>query len=268
MRGHSVQIFEAAAKPGGQLLLAAQGWRRELISIVDWRLMELQHLGIEVICNSFMDAEDILAHDPDLVILATGGMPQLEFGEGAELAISTWELLGRQVTLKDDVLIWDGTGRHPAQMAALFAHDGGAKVTYATLDKELAQEQVYPEVTRWRKEFAKRGLRPDIDTRLVAARRHNNRIEATLLNELTRESRTLLVDHLVVEMGTVPMDDLFHELRQHSGNRGKTDIHALVAQQAQPRSEAGIELHRIGDAQASRNVHAAIYDAFRLCRLC
>ena len=25
------------------------------------------------------------------------------------------------------------------------------------------------------------------------------------------------------------------------------------------------ELHRIGDAAASRNVHAAIYDALRLC---
>ena len=267
MRGHDVQIFDAAAKPGGQLLLAAQDWRRDLISIVDWRLSELEHLGVEVTCNSYMDTDDILALDPDLVILATGGIPQVEFGDGSELAISTWELLSRQVTLKNDVLIWDGTGRHPAQLAALMAHDDGAEVTYATIDKELAQEQVYPEVTRWRKEFAKRGLRPEIDTRLVAARRHNNRVEATLMNELTRESRTLVVDHLVVEMGTVPMDDLFHDLRQHSVNQGKTDIHALVRQQAQPGSKDGIELHRIGDAQASRNVHAAIYDAFRICRL-
>ncbi|WP_103173977.1 FAD-dependent oxidoreductase [Paracoccus sp. SY] len=267
LRGHDVQVFEAAAKPGGQLLLAAQDWRRDLISIVDWRLMELQHLGVEVTCNSYLDTDDILALDPDLVILATGGMPQTDFGPGSDLAISPWEVLSRQITVKGDVLIWDGTGRHSAQLAALAAHEAGAQVTFATIDKELSQEQVYPETTRWRKEFAKRGIRPEIDTRLISARREGNRIEATVLNELTRDTRALLVDHLLVEMGTLPMNDIYDELRGRSGNNGKTDIHALVAQRPQPRGESGFELHRIGDAQASRNVHAAIYDAFRLCRL-
>ena len=267
LRGHEVQIFDAAARPGGQVLLAAQDWRRDLISIIDWRLMELQHLGIEVVCNSYLDDSDIIALDPDLVILATGGLPQLEFGKGADLAISTWDLLSRQVTLKGDVLIWDGTGRHSAQMAAIMAFDGGANVTFATMDKELSQEQVYPETTRWRKEFAKRGLRPEIDSRLVSAGRSENRIRATLLNELTSERREVVVDHLVVEMGTLPMNDLFDDLRAGSANDGKTNIHALVELRPQPRKTTGIELHRIGDAQASRNIHAAIYDAFRLCRL-
>ena len=267
LRGHEVQIFDAAARPGGQLLMAAQDWRRDLISIVDWRLAELQHLGIEVLCNRLMDEADITALQPDLVILATGGLPQLEFGEGADLAVSTWDLLSRQVTLKGDILVWDGTGRHSAQMAAIMAHDSGANITFATMDKELSQEQVYPETTRWRKEFAKRGLRPEIDSRLVSAIRSDNRIRATLLNELTREEREVIVDHLVVEMGTLPMDDLFEDLRPNSGNNGKTDIHALVDRKPQPKQGAGMELHRIGDAQASRNVHAAIYDAFRLCRL-
>ena len=267
LRGHEVQLFEAAAKPGGQLLLAAQDWRRDLIGIVDWRLMELQHLGVDVTCNSYLDADDILALDPDLVILATGGMPQTDFGPGSDLAISTWDVLSRQVTVKGDVLVWDGTGRHSAQLAAIMAHEAGARVDFATIDKELSQEQVYPETTRWRKEFARRGIRPEIDSRLISARREGNRIEATLLNELTRERRELLVDHLLVEMGTLPMDDVHDALRGRSANNGKTDIHALVAQRPQPNSGTGFELHRIGDAQASRNVHAAIYDAFRLCRL-
>ncbi|HLZ78392.1 MAG TPA: hypothetical protein VKQ09_03555 [Sphingomonas sp.] len=34
----------------------------------------------------------------------------------------------------------------------------------------------------------------------------------------------------------------------------------------QPRLSSGqFELHRIGDAVASRNVHSAIYDSLRLC---
>jgi len=30
---------------------------------------------------------------------------------------------------------------------------------------------------------------------------------------------------------------------------------------------ARFELHRIGDAVASRNIHAAVYDALRLCHV-
>ena len=30
-------------------------------------------------------------------------------------------------------------------------------------------------------------------------------------------------------------------------------------------ADGGYQLFRIGDAVASRNIHAAIYDAFRLC---
>jgi hypothetical protein len=36
-------------------------------------------------------------------------------------------------------------------------------------------------------------------------------------------------------------------------------------QQAKPLPTGQFELHRIGDAVASRNVHSAIYDALRLC---
>jgi hypothetical protein len=76
-------------------------------------------------------------------------------------------------------------------------------------------------------------------------------------------------DQILVEHGTRPADDLYHALKPHSANDGVTDIEALLSLQPQPldlRPEARIELHRIGDAVASRNVHAAVLDAIRLCR--
>jgi hypothetical protein len=45
----------------------------------------------------------------------------------------------------------------------------------------------------------------------------------------------------------------------------------MVAGIAQPQSANGasaFELHRIGDAVASRNVNAAVTDALRLCQNC
>jgi hypothetical protein len=51
-----------------------------------------------------------------------------------------------------------------------------------------------------------------------------------------------------------------------SGNAGVVDYAALVAGLPQPRVDEGYQLFRIGDAVAGRNIHAAIYDALRLCK--
>jgi hypothetical protein len=53
-----------------------------------------------------------------------------------------------------------------------------------------------------------------------------------------------------------------------SANDGVTDLEALLARAPQPRGirpDAGFELHRVGDAVASRNVHSAVLDSLRLC---
>jgi thioredoxin reductase len=267
LRGHDVSVHEAADRPGGQMVLAATGWRRDLSGIIDWRLAELQRAGVPIHYNAFMEAADVAALNPDLVILATGGLPQLEFGTGHDLVTSAWDIISGQTKPGEQVLIWDGTGRHPAPMATKLAVEAGSEALFATIDSGLAQDLVYAETTRWRTEFSRAGLVPMTDLRLVSVARTDNRLTATLLNELTHEHAHLDVDQVVVDMGTLPDDTLFSSLRDAACNDGVTDLTALIANTPQPRSGAGYELHRIGDAQASRNVHAAIYDAFRLCHI-
>lgn len=267
LRGHDVSVHEAAAQPGGQLVLAATGWRRDLSGIIDWRLAELERAGVNVHYNAYMEAADIEALNPDLVILATGGLPQTEFGAGADLVISAWDVIGGQAKAEGRVLVWDGTGRHPAPMAAKLAHDAGAEVAFTTIDAGLAQDLTYAETTRWRTEFSRAGLTAMPDLRLVSVARADNRLTATLLNELTHAEVQMNVDQVIVDMGTVPDTEMFAALRGASGNDGVTDVDALIARRPQPMGRGGYQLHRIGDAQASRNVHAAIYDAFRLCHI-
>jgi hypothetical protein len=75
------------------------------------------------------------------------------------------------------------------------------------------------------------------------------------------------VDQVVVENATLPLADLYFELKPLSGNRGRVDYDALVAGKEQADGSPGsFRLYRIGDAVASRNIHAAIYDALRLCK--
>jgi hypothetical protein len=71
----------------------------------------------------------------------------------------------------------------------------------------------------------------------------------------------------VVEHGTLPLDDLYFALKPLSSNLGAVDYPDLVAgrPQAVKTNEGGaFQLFRIGDAVASRNIHAAIYDGLRL----
>jgi hypothetical protein len=68
----------------------------------------------------------------------------------------------------------------------------------------------------------------------------------------------------------VPADALFHDLSPLSRNEGVTDLGTMVAGNAQPTfaTTKGFELHRIGDAVASRNINAAVTEALRLCQNC
>jgi len=89
---------------------------------------------------------------------------------------------------------------------------------------------------------------------------------ARLRNEYSGAEVERHVDHVVVEHGTLPNDDLYRALVTHSGNGGAVDHEALLAVRPQPPDPAGrFLLYRVGDAVASRNIHAAVYDALRLC---
>ena len=104
-----------------------------------------------------------------------------------------------------------------------------------------------------------------IDHALLHVRPVGNRLVATFKHELTGEMLELSAAQVIVEHGTVPVDEVFAGLRPASSNGGVTDIDRLLAGAPQRElADGGFELHRIGDAVTSRGVHAAIYDAQRL----
>jgi 2,4-dienoyl-CoA reductase-like NADH-dependent reductase (Old Yellow Enzyme family)/thioredoxin reductase len=268
-RGHHVVLFEAGPKLGGQLLLATRAtWRRDLIAIVDWRAAELARLGVDVRLDTWATEAEVRAEQPDAVIVATGGQPDLDWLDGGEYCTTTWEVLENAQATKDDVLVYDGMGRHQAVSCALHLAEQGRTVQFVTLDDMAGAEMEYNSRVVYRKRFAQRGVRTTADHALVRVRRSGNHLVATFKSELTGEILELSAAQVVVEHGTVPVDEVFTGLRTESCNDGVTDIDRLLAGQPQqgalPQNGA-FELHRIGDAVTSRGVHAAIYDAQRLC---
>lgn len=266
-RGHDVSLYEAAPEFGGQILVGATGsWRRDLKGIAEWRVAELRRLGADLHTDAYLEEQEIAALKPDVVIVATGGLPLIDLERGADLCTSTWDVLTGQAALSGDVLVFDGTGRHPGPLAAERAVGTGARVSYVSIDAMLAEELTYAERARWKRLFLTFGIRPVPETRLVGVRRVDNRLEAMLVNDISQEVSRLLVDHVVVEQGTTPTSDIYDHLRGASANDGVTDLAAMVQAAPQPRGQReGFELHRIGDAVSSRNIHSAMLDALRIC---
>jgi len=264
-RGHSVTLLEASNRLGGQVLLASKAiWRKDIISVIQWREAELKHLNVDVRFNCYASVADVLSYQPDVVIVATGGLPSFNSVDGADECTSSWDILSGEVQIANEVLVVDGTGRHEGISCADYVAHKGAQVTFAMLDDRPAAELGYAERPVYRKELYKRGVRVIPDLALLAVKRSGNQLSARFRNELTDEQVELTTDQVVIEYGTLPTDDLYHDLKDNSTNNGITDIDALLTTRPQPFNGSGYQLHRIGDAVSSRSLHAALLDAFRI----
>jgi 2,4-dienoyl-CoA reductase-like NADH-dependent reductase (Old Yellow Enzyme family) len=269
-RGHGVLLLEAANEPGGQIRLAAQVKRRkELIGIVDWRMRQCEKHKVEMRFNTYAEAPDIVDAKPDIVIIATGGLPTDQAIEhGADLAVSSWDILSGGSKPAEEVLLFDDNGAHPGMAAAELIAESGAKLELISPERYFAPEMGGLNVVPYMKIFEAHKVRITTMTRVRALRRQGNKIAATLWSPYAEEDvGERLVDQVVVENATLPLADLYFELKPLSGNRGRVDYDALVAGKEQADGSPGsFRLYRIGDAVASRNIHAAIYDALRLCK--
>jgi len=267
-RGHEVVLFEAAERLGGQVVLGSRAsWRKDLIGIVDWRRDQLERLDVRIVMNTYADRNIILAEYPNVVIIATGGVPNIDWIDGSEHCLSVWDVIGAPIPRGDDLIIYDGTGRHPAPQAAEAARMAGRNVSLFSIDGSLGQELTYAERIIWKKKMYSLGVSMRFDYELVQLQQKGNRTCAVFRNMATQEIVEQEADHIVVEHGTEPHDEIYKELRGESLNDGVTDLHRLIAIEPQswPHATNGFELYRVGDAVASRNVHSAILDSLRLC---
>lgn len=270
-RGHHVTVFEAADKPGGQILLTSlQERRREMISIIEWRMAQCEKRGVVFEFNTFAEVDDVLATTPDEVIIATGGLPHTEvLTEGNDLVVSAWDILAGDVKPGQNVLLYDDAGDHAGLQAADLLSESGATVEVVTPDRSFAPEVMAMNLVPYMRILQARDTTFTVTWRLKSVVRSGNALLATLGSDYGDVIKTREVDQVVVNHGTRPLDELYFALKPQSRNRGEVDYEALVAGEAQTVENNPLgrfRLFRIGDAVASRNTHAAIYDALRLVK--
>ena len=272
-RGHSVTIFEAAAEPGGQVRLTSQSpRRREMIGIIDWRMAQCAARDVTFKFNTWAEAEHVTALNPDVVIVATGGLPNLElFEQDAEQAhvVSSWDIISGEVKPAGKVLIYDESGDHPALQAAEVAANAGASVEIMTPDRTFSPDVMAMNLVPYMRALQDKDVTFTIARRLLGVARSGNKLTATIGTDYSDHTYDVEVDQVVVNYGTLPLDDLYFDLKSLASNGGEVDYDALITgnpQTVMRNASGAFQLFRIGDAVSARNTHAAIYDALRLVK--
>ena len=270
-RGHEVVVYEAAAEPGGQVRLTARSRaRQEMIGIIDWRMSQCTTRGVNFKFESWAEEEDILAEQPDVVIVATGGLPHTEVLKcGNDLTVSSWDILSGSVKPGRNVLLFDDAGDHAALQAAQVIADSGSKLEIMTPDRSFAPEVMAMNLVPYMRALQKLDVTFTVTFRLEEVTREGSSLLAVVGSDYGGVRKERRIDQVVINHGTRPNEDLYFALKPRSSNRGAVDYTRLIAGEAQPRDNGnheGFQLFRIGDAVSARNTHAAIYDALRLVK--
>ena len=224
--------------------------RQQILDLIAWFEAQLAKLQVKVELNTFLEAGEVEAYGPDVVIVATGsqpsaggfqrGLPLLESIPGSNLpnvhpaadVMSRAAKLGKRVIVLDDEGNWKGCGTalHLAvkghEVSIIAANDlVGAEIKRTSADIPL------------RRELKRLGVR--MITESGVSEWHGD--AATVVNFLDGSTQRLFADSLVLATTNVP-------------ERGLHD--ALV--------KFGASVHLIGDAVAAREANVAIFEARRL----
>jgi pyruvate/2-oxoglutarate dehydrogenase complex dihydrolipoamide dehydrogenase (E3) component len=222
--------------------------------------------------NTWAEVEDVTALNPDVVIVATGGLPNLELFETDKEAahvVSAWDIIAGDVKPAQNILIYDESGDHPALQAAEIAAMAGSKVEVMTPDRTFSPAIMAMNLVPYMRSLQDKDVIFTVTQRLLEVARNGNKLTTTIGTDYSDHTDLKDYDQVVVNYGTMPLDTLYFDLKPLSTNGGAVDYGALTSGMTQSvtQNDNGLfQLFRIGDAVSARNTHAAIYDALRLVK--
>ena len=248
-RGHKVEIVEALPVIGGQFRLAGMQPRRaQILDLMEWYERQFDKLGVTLRLNTFLDEDEIAAHPAEVILLATGSLPDdtgfqrwpphLPALPGIELG-GVWspeDAMRREARLGDAVVLYDEGSNWRGGGTAWALAERGHQVTIVTpepfVGKEIARTSADGSA---RRKLAKLGVK--FLTEHCLTRWHGNGV--TVKNFLTGEEETLAASGLVMATTNRSFDPW-------------------------PAEFAGKATHRIGDCAAPRLAAYAFHEGRKL----
>ena len=271
-RGHEVVVFEAASDPGGQIRLCAKSERRkDMLGIIDWRMQQCAKKNVKFNFNVVAENQDVLNEKPHTIIIATGGIPNLELFEtkkDLENVYTSWDIISGDIKLSDNILIYDEAGDHTGMQSAEIAIKEGSTVEFMTPDRLISSEIMGMNLTPYLKNLQNKKITYSIAKRLLDVSIKGNKLNALIGSDYDENFKyNSSYDQVFLNYGIKPLDELYFSLVPLSKNKGEIDYNKFINGEEQDIIKSDnnkFNLFRIGDAVSSRNIHAAIYDALRL----
>jgi mycofactocin system FadH/OYE family oxidoreductase 2 len=250
--GHDVTLFERRPQLGGQLRIAASlDGRSEIHEAVRWVARELDKLQVDVRLGQQATAEDVLALNPDVVIIATGSAPVKEIignksfgiwetpGLDAPHVLNSWDVIEDNAQVGTSVLVVDdGEGGWKSAGLALELAGKGHSVKVSTPHTHIgARLGVFTQ-----QKLTERILGSDIETLPYTTVRSVDGNSVQVVRG-TKDVTLTGIDTVVLAGWHAPMTELYFQLK------GKA-----------------ARVERIGDALASRTMLEAFHEGERKAR--
>jgi thioredoxin reductase len=244
-RGHKVTLYDRNEAPGGQVLTAMKGaGRDEFGVIIRNEKGQVEKTGATVKLGVEVTTEQVLAANPDVVIIATGSVPKEHRRWGRRQQSGMSAVLG-EAKLGEKVCLIDYDGHHRATATAEFMANQGKTVHIITsslfIGAELGPTQ---DLYLSRQRLLQKGatFTPGIAVMEVAGEAGAKTVKGfNVYSNVWSEWGPY--DTIVLAMGQKADDSLYMSLK------GKVP-----------------ELYRIGDAVAPRKVDMAIWEGHRIGR--
>lgn len=237
-RGHRVTLFDSGSKLGGQLLLAAVPPRKSRLGdLRDYLERQVRQAGVDVVLNRRVGAADVMAMQPDAVVLAAGARAFVPPIAGIGRTVAVEDVLAGKAQVGARVVIIGG-GMTGCEAAELLADQG----------KQVTVVEVLPKLARGMNLWLRRQLLDNLMEKKVAllTETRTEAITDKSAEITTREGQRHLVeaDTVVLSAGAVSADDLWRDLE------GKVP-----------------ELYKTGDCVRPRGILEAMEEGYNIGRL-
>jgi len=246
-KGHSVTVVERDDEPGGQIRWAATVPNRaELGDLVRNQVTECARLGVEIELGTELDADLVLARQPDAVIVATGTVAARPWwappdpGDGPTPVVDCLDVLTGRFTPEGRVIVIDELGFHQATSVAELLADRGCDVEIVSPGMVVGQDLgiTLDQENWWIRASAKK-IRQTVDSVVVGMEDG----ALTVLHHPTGRTDAMVSDWVVLAVPPAPADTLYQELASRLGPE--------------------MSLERVGDCVAPRRAHAAVIEGQR-----
>ena len=141
--------------------------------------------------------------------------------KGNELVVSSWDIIAGDVKPGSNVLVFDDAGDHAGLQAAEIIAKAGAKVEIMTPDRSFAPEVMAMNLVPYMRSLQKLDVTFTVTFRLESAAKDGNQLMAKVGSDYGGVEKERIVDQIVVNHGSIPLDELYFELKPLSRNLGE-----------------------------------------------